>query len=214
MPCSAHVSSSVLGGFVDELVQKLENCRAAMPEGLAPEAVERYVNDLYEAERPRLHEAVQALAPIIDAPALEQEETELDALLRRVLIPAYCRTAAKMTRRERNDFYLAREGLHGLERLGWLSGGIIAGAFVVWAPFIPIWSKEAVLPFALAGLFFPELRRFFAYRRYTKDVNTLVGKIEIEVQRLQSAYLDAPAVTERLEASTTRTLPPRQTEGH
>lgn len=203
--------SSVLGGFVDGVMQKLENCRAALPDSLEPEEVEAYIGGLYEAEAPRLHEAVQALAPLVDAPALEKEEAELDGLFRRVLLPAYARAAAEMTRRERNDFYLAKKGLHGLERVGWLMGGILAGTFVVWAPFIPIWSKEAVLPFAATGLFFPELRRYFAYRRYAKQVNGLVAQVEAEVKRLQAHYLESPVVLERLEGrDERRALPTAQ----
>ncbi len=206
--------ATVLGGFVDDLVQALENRRLGLPEAPTGDDVERFVTELYEAERPRLTEAVQALAPLVDEAALTKEQSELDALFRRVLLPAVARLAAEMTRRERNDFYLTRKGLHGLERLGWLAGGIAAGAFVVWAPFIPIWSKEAVLPFAAVGLFFPELRRFFAYRRYAREMNTLVRRVEAEVRRLQAAYLDAPTTMERLAADTRPRLPGGQTEGH
>ena len=207
------LAANVLGGFVDELVQKLENCRAGLPEGLDAAAVQRFVLELYEAERPRLHDAVQALAPLVDEVALMKEEDELDALFRRVLLPAYSRGASDMTRRERNDFYLAKEGFHGVERIGWAVGGILVGTFVVWAPFIPIFAREAILPFAVGGLVFPELRRYFAYRRYTRDVNGLVGKVEAEARRLQSVYLEAPTATERLLAHEPRKLPTGQTEG-
>lgn len=214
-PCQGiGLAANVLGGFVDELVQKLENCRAGLPEGLGPDAVQRYVFDLYDAERPRLHDAVQALAPLVDEAALMKEEDELDALFRRVLLPAYARGATDMTRRERNDFYLAKQGLHGIERIGWAAGGILVGTFVVWAPFIPIFAREAILPFAVGGLFFPELRRYFSYRRYTREINGLVGKVEAEARRLQSVYLEAPTTIERLDAQETRKLPPGQTEGH
>ncbi|MEO6954303.1 MAG: hypothetical protein ABI321_21050 [Polyangia bacterium] len=208
------MASNVLGGFVDAVVQKLENCRAGLPADLEAAVVERYMLELYDAERPRLHEAVQALAPIVDETSLVNEEDELDALFRRVLLPAYSRGAGELTRRERNDFYIASKGLHGLERFGWAAGGTLLGTFVVWAPFIPIWSKEAILPFAMAGLFFPELRRYFAYRRYAREVNGLVGKVETEARRLQSVYLDAPTVMERLESHEPRKLPTGQTEGH
>ena len=208
------MGSSVLGGFVDSLVQSLENTRPALEDAATPEEAERHALALYEAALPRLHEAVQALAPLVEQSALEREEGELDALFRRVLLPAYARAAADMTRRERNDFYLTKKGTHGLERVGWMAGGILAGTFVVWAPFIPIWSKEAIIPFAAAGLFFPELRRFFAYRRYSREVNSLVGKVEAEVMRLQAVYLDAPATMEMLESDTQRKLPTGQTEGH
>jgi hypothetical protein len=208
------VAANVLGGFVDSVIQKLENCRAGLPDALEPSAVEAWVRELYEAERPRLHESVQALAPITDAQSLEREEKELDELFQRVLVPAYARAAVEMTQRERNDFYLTKKGLHGLERVGWLAGGILAGTFVVWAPFIPLTAKEFVLPFAAAGLFFPELRRLFAYRRYARTLNGLVGNVEAETRRLQAHYLDSPAVTERLEARERPQLPTGQTEGH
>ena len=207
------MTSNVLGGFVDSVIQKLENCRAGLPAQLEPEIVQQYMLELYDAERPRLHDAVQALAPLVDDASLRNEEDELDALFRRVLLPAYARGAGEMTRRERNDFYLADKGLHGLERFGWAACGTLLGTFVVWAPFIPIYAKEAVLPFALGGLFFPELRRYFAYRRYARDVNGLVGKVEAEARRLQSVYLDAPTVMERLESHEPRKLPTGQTEG-
>lgn len=214
-PCQGTgLAANVLGGFVDELVQKLENCRAGLPEGLGTDAVQRYVFDLYDAERPRLHDAVQALAPLVDEAALMKEEDELDALFRRVLLPAYARGATDMTRRERNDFYLAKQGLHGIERIGWAAGGILVGTFVVWAPFIPLFAREAILPFAVGGLFFPELRRYFSYRRYTREINGLVGKVEAEARRLQSVYLEAPTTIERLDAQETRKLPTGQTEGH
>jgi hypothetical protein len=204
---------SVLGGFVDGVMQKLENCRAGLPESLEPDAVARYVAELYANERPRLHEAVQAMAPLVAPEALDKEESELDDLFRRVLLPAYVRAATSMTRSERNDFYLAKPGFHGLERVGWLGGGVLAGFLVVWAPFIPVWSQDIVLPFAAAGLFFPELRRYFAFRRYAKQVNTLVSQVEAECQRVQAHYLDAPAVMERLESPEHRPLPTGQKEG-
>ena len=37
-------------------------------------------------------------------------------------------------------------GERGAQSLEWLA----LGSFVVWAPFIPIWEKEWILPFAAA----------------------------------------------------------------
>jgi len=208
------LGSNLLGGFVDELVQRLENCRPGLPDAPTQEQTEQFVTELYDAEHARLHEAVQALAPIVDEESLAKEEVELDTLFRRVLLPAFARVASEMTRRERNDFYLTKKGLHGIERVGWTAAGIAVGSFVVWAPFIPIWSKEAVLPFAAAGLLFPELRRFFAYRRYAREINKLVVSVEAEVRRVQAVYLEAPTTMERLDADRTPRLPTGQPEGH
>jgi hypothetical protein len=85
------------------------------------------------------------------------------------------RFARRFTPRERNDFYLAPEPLHGLERLGFTVAGMAIGAFAVWAPFIPLWQKEWVLPFAVAGL---DSRASGAtcLRRYQADLNGLVAR--------------------------------------
>jgi hypothetical protein len=124
-------------------------------------------------------------------PAATREELfhQVDELLRKVLVPAYERIVAPFTLRERNDFYLAPENWHGLERVGWGATGIVLGAFVVWAPFIPIWSKEWVLVFAVGGLVFPTLRRFLALRRYEGDLNRLVARADDEIWRMSLAAL-------------------------
>jgi hypothetical protein len=88
--------------------------------------------------------------------------------------------------------------MHALERALLCAAGIAVGAFVVWAPFIPLWEKWWVLPFALAGLFVPELRRVFALRGYESRVNELVARADREIARLDAAYLTSPeALAER-----------------
>jgi hypothetical protein len=106
-----------------------------------------------------------------------------------VVVPAYVRVAARFTPRERNDFFLAPEPLHGLERLGFTVAGMAIGAFAVWAPFIPLWEKEWVLLFALAGLVFPGIRRFLSLRRYQAELNALVTRTDNEIWRMDLAYL-------------------------
>ena len=72
------------------------------------------------------------------------------------------------------------------------------GLFVVWAPFIPLWSKEWVLPFTVGGLVFPELRRWLSMRQYEGELNQLVGRADREIARVDLAYLtDSTAVAER-----------------
>ena len=72
------------------------------------------------------------------------------------------------------------------------------GFFVVWAPFIPLWSKEWVLPFTVGGLVFPELRRWFSFRQYEGELNQLVGRADREIARVDLAYLtDSTSVAER-----------------
>jgi hypothetical protein len=178
-----------LDGFVDSLLQTFENSRPGLTaEMLAEGGVLAFFRDLYEKELRPLREKIAGLTHLSSD---EQEELFLrvDERIRKVVLPAYARLASSFTPRERNDFYLTREELHGVERVGWGALGMILGAFVVWAPFIPLWSKEWVLVFAVGGLAFPSLRRFFGLRRYQNELNDLVGRTDDEIWRLDLGFL-------------------------
>lgn len=180
-------SRSMLDGFVDSLVQSFENCRPGLSDEEAASGgplVESYFVRTYEQERPRLEDAVRRHAAHLPPGQREPYLARVDDLVRRVVIPAYSRLSAPFTVRERNDFYQSEPRLHGLERLGFAAAGMALGAFVVAAPFIPIWSKEWVAVFMVGGLVFPDLRRVFVLRRYQKQVNALVARIDDEIWRM------------------------------
>lgn len=182
----------MLGGFVDSLVQMFENCRPGLTDQTlreGHEGVERFFIELYEKERPRLGETVQQQERHLSAEDRRELVERIDERIRKVVIPAYVRLAGRFTPRERNDFYLAPEPFHGLERLGWTVAGMGIGAFVVWAPFIPLWEKEWVLPFVVAGLVFPNIRRVLSLRRYQAELNALVVRTDDEIWRMDLAYL-------------------------
>lgn len=182
----------MLGGFVDSLLQGFENRRAGLSNDTAragEKDVEPFFRALYEKEVAHLHDSIRHHELNLSAAAKEDFFAKVDELLRKVVLPAYARLSGVFTLRERNDFYLLPEPLHGLERLLWTAGGIALGAFAVWAPFIPIWEKEVILPFAVAGLFFPNLRRVLAVRRYSAELNRLVARTDDEIWRMELAYL-------------------------
>jgi hypothetical protein len=175
---------------VDALVQKFENCRAALSdEALRSGGAEPFFAALYQQEREALRDALRMEQPHLTPDAREQVFQRVDELVRDVVVPAYARLAARFTRRERNAFYLAPDPLHGAERVGWTVVGIALGGFAIWAPFIPLWSKEWVFVFFLGGLFFPEARRFVEIRRYERELNALVARAEQEVGRIDVRYL-------------------------
>jgi hypothetical protein len=201
-----------LDGFVDNLLQTFENCRAGLADGTLasdPEAVQSFFQDLYQKEVPRLREAIALQDPTQPAPAREALFAKVDELLRKVVIPAYARTVAPFTLRERNDFYLTRDPWHGLERLGWGAAGMVLGGFVVWAPFIPLYAKEWVLVFALGGLLFPNLRRFFALRRFEGELNRMVARADDEIWRISFAAMTRGTL---LQATTDADLVPSADE--
>jgi hypothetical protein len=192
----------MLGGFVDTLLQTFESCRHGLSDEQlrTGQGVAEFFLELYENERPRLAEALER-EPHLPAQARRALAERVDERIRKVVIPAYVRLAAPLTRRERNDFYLTGGELHLLERLAWAGSGILLGAFVVWAPFIPLWEKEWVIPFMLAGLVFPELRRWLALRRYQSELNALVARTDEEVWRLDLHFLTEGLAAAALEGA-------------
>lgn len=196
-PDAAAVPTTAVGQWVDRLLQGFENRRTALPGDVTEERVRAFYAEHLEAELPALREAArqsgEALAPAAAQALVQESET----LARRVVLPGYVRLAARYTRRERNDFYRLSEGLHGLERAGLALAGMLLGLLVVWAPFIPLWSKEWVAVFVVGGLLYPELRRWLAARAYERDVNALVHSADREASRLALGHLlSAPAVDE------------------
>ncbi len=181
-----------LSGFVDGLLQTFENCRAGLPDArLAQggEDVELFFLDLYSRETSRLGEIVERDLGHLQPQQRRELMATVDLMIKNVVLPAYTRHATTFTRRERNDFYLAPASLHGVERMAWAGVGVALGTFVVWAPFIPIWSKEWVLIFFVGGLVFPELRRVMAMRRYQAELNRIVARTDQEIWRREMAYL-------------------------
>jgi len=184
------VTTPALDGFLDALLQKFENCRDGLDDpAIASGGAEAYFEALYRAERGRLSEIVRLEGSHLGEVANDRTFEEVDRLVREVVLPAYARLAGPFTRRERNGFFLVPERLHGLERVGWAVAGTLVGAFVVWAPFIPLWSKEWVLPFFLGGLVFPELRRWWELRRYEAQLNRIVQRADAEVRRIDVSQL-------------------------
>ncbi|HET6439103.1 MAG TPA: hypothetical protein VFG59_13630 [Anaeromyxobacter sp.] len=189
-----------LDGFVDSLLQSFENCR----DGLGDEAIRRgeaeeYFRERYLPERARLADVVRLENSHLDERSRAALLDRIDQLVLGVLIPGYARLSASHTSGERNDFYHAPSGLHALERVGFAALGALVGAFVVWAPFIPLWSKEWILPFFLAGLVYPELRRVVKVRRYERELNRLVSRTDAEIGRIDVSYLIHPGAEGRVQ---------------
>ena len=187
------------GGFFDSLLQTFENCRPGLGDGVLGDSAaggEKYFLELYEKQLPRLREEIRARDFHLSSAMQAEIERDADALARQVVIPAYVRVATRFTRRERNDFFIAPEPFHALERVCWGLGGVLLGVFVVWAPFLPLWEKEWVFPFLMLGLIFPTLRHFFAVRSYSREINQIVSRVDRELSRIEEAAMMQPAQRE------------------
>ena len=89
---------------MESLLQTFENCRQGMPDAALRgdrEAAERFFLDIYEKEVPRLREVIRVEEAHLSDERNEQFFTEVDQLVRRVVIPAYVREAQGFTPRER-----------------------------------------------------------------------------------------------------------------
>ncbi len=186
----------VLGGFVDSLLQAFENCRLGLSDETLRSGegvVHAFFVDLYEKEIPRLEETVRLFEAGLPEGAQRDILSKVDDLVRKVVVPAYVRLARRFTVRERNDFYLLPDSLHGIERFVWGVAGMGLGGFVIWAPFVPIWQKEWVLVFVIGGLFFPDVRRYLAHRRYQSDLDAIVAHADDEIRRTEITHLTSDA---------------------
>jgi hypothetical protein len=182
----------MLGGFVDSLLQSFENCRVGLSDETlrgGEKAVQPFFLELYEKEVGRLRETILLLETGLSTTAKRELFEKVDELVRKVVLPAYARLAVSFTQGERNDFYLAPEPFHGLERFGWGAAGMALGGFAILAPFIPLWEKEWILPFVVVGLLFPNIRRYFKLRRYQSELDRLVTRADDEIWRMDLAYL-------------------------
>jgi len=180
------------GGIVDQLLQTFENCRAGLPDErvrAGSAAVQAFFEEIYEKERPRLFENLRSQEVYLSEPARAELIERVDDRVRSVVLPAYARLAGPLTLRERNDFFVLPTPWHGAERAGWAIAGTLLGAFVVWAPFIPLWEKEWVFVFLIGGVIFPGLRRYFALKRYEGELNRLAARTEEEIGRLDLALM-------------------------
>jgi len=186
-------SLSPLGDFVDGLLQAFEDRRPGLKdEALTPGDAERFFTEVFDRERPRLRGGLRLSDPHLLPARLAALGAEVDELVGRVLVPAYARLAAAFTLRQRNDFFVTRGAARGAERMAWVLAGTLLGGFLVVAPFVPLWSKHWIWLFGLGGLFFPELRRYIAFKRYERDLNDLVLRSARELERLREAYLLEP----------------------
>lgn len=191
LPGGVNRNKAIRGDFIDSLLQSFENCRPGLSDEKIHgnnEEVSQFFLDIYEKERPRLINTINVQESFMSNEAREKFFAEIDSMIRTIVIPGYVRLATSYTPRERNDFYLVPQRFHFLERFGWAVAGMLLGGFVVWAPFIPIWSKEWVLPFTIIGLIFPNVRKFFSIKRYENDLNRMVAKAENEIDRIEMDY--------------------------
>lgn len=147
-----------LGALCRELLADLERLRPGLPCGSEAELLEAAraradvrLGELHRERHAVLEELGEGAAEAQQQLALYRREVE------QILLPRWASLALRQGRAERAPRAVLR-GADGFNRATWALISLLIGAFVVWAPFIPIWDKW--IPFAagaLAAYFAPAL---------------------------------------------------------
>ena len=140
-----------------------------------------------------------------------------EVLQREVLetaLPQYVQSALEQNRLERNSYDVWRKGDPAARALFSL-GGLVVGALIVAAPFIPIVEDAFAFFLALSCFFYPELKRLYFDYRHTRLLNRLVTQAE-KYQHDPRIHISSARVDEELRAAmelpTEQPLGPRRVE--
>jgi hypothetical protein len=114
-------------------------------------------------------------------------------------LPQYVESALEQNRLERNSYDVWRKGDPAARALFSL-GGLVVGALIVAAPFIPIVEDAFAFFLALSCFFYPELKRLYFEYRHTRLLNRLVVQAE-KYQHDPRIHISSARVDEELRAA-------------
>lgn len=98
--------------------------------------------------------------------ALEKEVVE-------TVMPQYSAAALQITQLERSSWGVFRGGDIGA-RLLFALGGLVIGSIIIAMPFIPIFEDTFAFILTFAGFFYPDLKRYWYERAWSRVLNRLV----------------------------------------
>jgi hypothetical protein len=180
--------------FGDVVFAVLQDCehkrRALLPDQAAPK--------LMEIARAKLAEIEESYREAGGTPSY------WEALQREVLetsMPQYINGAVEQTRLERSGYDVWRGGDPAARAtIGVVC--LILGGLIVAAPFIPIFEDTFAFALALAGFFYPELKRVYSDYRHTRLLNRLVVQAEKYQRDPRIHYVSNARIDEELRAAT------------
>jgi hypothetical protein len=156
--------------FANVLFAVLQECEHRRRGLLAHEA-ER---DLYEVARAKLEQIHRSY---LENGGTADYWRDLEKEVLATAMPQYVAQAIEETRLERTNYDLWRRG-DPVARATWALGALVLGALIVLLPFIPIAEDTFAFLLALAGLFYPEIKRVHYHLRHTRALNRLIADAE------------------------------------
>ncbi len=126
------------------------------------------------------------------------------------VMPRYIPSAIEQTRLERSHFDVWRTG-DLVARSAISLAMLMLGGLIIWLPFIPIFEDAFAFFLALAGWFYPELKRLLFEYRHSRFLNAVVAAGTKYQKLLDKEYLASPHLAEALQSYGRLELPPIET---
>lgn len=171
-----------VANMVHSVLADCEHRRRAMPDDGFVRAIDENARKKLAASR----EAFEAAG----GDAAHWQIVEEEVL--RTALPQYVRIAERQNELERSHYEVWRNG-DLAARLTFALGGLVIGGIIVAVPFIPIFIDAFAFVTAIAGWFYPELKKLFYDVRYTRELNAILKEAsEFNTRRSLELLLTAP----------------------
>jgi hypothetical protein len=160
-------SSYDFGNVLFAVLQECEHRRRA----LLPNEAEQGLMDIAR----RKLEEVRASYEEAGGSRPYWEDLEREVL--KTTMPQYVPAAIEQTRLEQSNYDLWRRG-DVAARAAFALLGLVIGALIVWAPFIPIWEKWFAFLLAALAFAYPEIKKAAFDFRHSRFLNNLITQAE------------------------------------
>jgi len=131
-------------------------------------------------------------------------KTYWDALEKEVMetvVPQYTEPARIITMLERSSWNVFRGG-DIAARFAFAICGLIIGSLLIAAPFVPIFEDMFAFALTAGGFFYPDIKRYYYERQYTKLLNRLVLESGRYQDNARLSYMTRREIQESFEPGT------------
>ena len=128
-------------------------------------------------------------------------QTYWEALEKEVMstvVPQYTEPARIITALERGAWNVFRGG-DIAARLLFALVGLVVGSLIIATPWIPIFEEMFAFALTGAGFFYPDLKRYYYERQFTKLLNRLVAESSLYQENARLNYMTRREIAESFE---------------
>ncbi|HKI06382.1 MAG TPA: hypothetical protein VKK31_30665 [Thermoanaerobaculia bacterium] len=195
-------SSYDYGNVLFAVLQECEHNRRAL---LPNEAAAR----LQEIARTKLAEIRESYEECGGGEAYWQE---LEREVLETVLPQYVPAVVEQNRLEKSNYDLWRQG-EPAARIAFGLLGLLIGALIIAAPWIPIFEDAFAFVLAAAGFLYPEIKKTVFDSRHARLLNRLIGQAEKYQKDQRLHYVSEAKLAAELEAVGKTPAPLRKKKG-